>query len=348
LHGDAVRPEPIDLHEKTDAELVALQLHRNDWFCRRAREILAERAAEGRDLSAAAESLRRLAETHTDPPRRLRGLWAAQGIGAADPNWLRGRLADEHASVRAWAVRLLVDDPTGKAVSDGQPGWVGDAFAKLAKSEPAGLVRLHLAGALEKQPHRWRWPIAESLALRTSDADWRELALLLWYGLRGPVAEEPAKGATLAATTPMPTLRRLIARRLAFDADRSAACAEALVSLLEATAGDGARRADVTAGITAAWEARKKLPLPAGLLALVAEEPALADRLQEARRRLPGRVEVIELHEDLEQGDGLRELGLGERAGPARLTGPRRQRAASMRRAQDGAQDERATLSGTR
>jgi putative heme-binding domain-containing protein len=74
----------------------------------------------------------------------------------------------------------------------------------------------------------------------------------------------------------MPTLRRVIARRLAFDADRSAACAAALVSLLEATAGDGARRADVTAGITAAWEARKKLPLPAGLLALVAEDPALA------------------------------------------------------------------------
>jgi putative membrane-bound dehydrogenase-like protein len=276
LHGSPQPPKPIDLHAKTDAELVALQLHRNDWFCRRAREILAERAAARRDLSAAAAALRRLAETHTDPTRRLRGLWAAQGIGAADRDWLRGRLADEHASVRAWAVRLLVDDPTGETLAAGQPAWLGETLADHATSEPAGLVRLHLAGALEKLPHRWRWPIAESLALRTSDADWRELALLIWYGLRGPVAEEPAKGATLAATTPMPTLRRVIARRLAFDADRSAACAAALVSLLEATAGDGARRADVTAGITAAWEARKKLPLPAGLLALVAKDPALA------------------------------------------------------------------------
>jgi hypothetical protein len=45
LHGSPRPPEPIDLHAKTDAELVALQLHRNDWFCRKAREILAERAA---------------------------------------------------------------------------------------------------------------------------------------------------------------------------------------------------------------------------------------------------------------------------------------------------------------
>ncbi|MEX0687690.1 MAG: PVC-type heme-binding CxxCH protein, partial [Pirellulales bacterium] len=80
LHGSPQPPAPIDLHAQTDAELVKLQLHRNDWWCRRAREILAERAAAGRDLSAAATALRRLAETHADPTRRLRGLWAAQAI----------------------------------------------------------------------------------------------------------------------------------------------------------------------------------------------------------------------------------------------------------------------------
>jgi putative membrane-bound dehydrogenase-like protein len=276
LHGSPRPPQPIDLHAKTDAELVALQLHRNDWFCRRAREVLAERATAGGDLSAAATTLRQLAETHADPTRRLRGLWAAHAIGAADREWLRSRLADDHASVRAWAVRLLVDDPQGDAVAAGSPEWLGDALAGLAESESAGLVRLHLAGAMGKLPHRWRWPIAESLADRASDADWRELALMIWYGLRGPVAEDPAKAAAIAAKTPMPALRRLIARRLAFDADRSAACAKALESLLGATAGDRERRADVTAGITAAWEGRTKLPLPAALLAVVAGDPTLA------------------------------------------------------------------------
>lgn len=276
LYGSTAPPQPIDLHAQTDAALVALQMHRNDWFCRKAREILAERAAAGRDLSAAAAELRRLAETHTDPTRRLRGLWAARAIGAADHEWLRARLADDHAAVRAWAVRLLGDAPTGDAPAMGQPEWLGDALADLARREPSGIVRLHLAGMLGKLPHRWRWPIAESLASRTSDADWRELALLVWYGLRGPVAEDPTAAATLAAKTPLPTLRRLIARRLAFDADRSAACADALASLLVATADDGGRRADVSAGITAAWKGRRKLPLPANLLAAVAQEPALA------------------------------------------------------------------------
>jgi putative membrane-bound dehydrogenase-like protein len=276
LHGRPQPAAPLDLHTRSDAELVALQLHRNDWFCRRAREILAERAAAGRDLAPAAAELRRLAEKHADPTRRIRGFWTAYAIHAADRDWLRARLADDHPSVRAWALRLLVDDPTGKTVANGEPAWLGDALSDLASREPAGLVRLHLAGALEKLPHRWRWPIAESLARRASDADWRELALLVWYGLRGPVAEDPARGAALAAETPMPTLRRLVARRLAFDADRSAACAEGLTSLLVATADDAARRADVTAGITAAWEGRKKLPLPESLLAAVAADPALA------------------------------------------------------------------------
>jgi putative membrane-bound dehydrogenase-like protein len=284
LHGSPKPAAPIDLHARSAAELVALQLHRNDWFCRRAREVLAERAAAGRDLSAAAAELRLLAETHADPMRRLRGLWAAHMIGAADRDWLQARLADGHESVRAWAVRLLVDDPTGGAIaadgpdSRGESGedGLGETLAKLAATEPAGLVRLHLAGSLGKLPPAARWQVAEPLAFRASDADWRDLALLVWYGLREAVAEDPARAATLAAKTPMPTLRRLIARRLAFDADRSAAFAAATESLLRSTSDDTGRRADVTAGITAAWNGRKKLPLPASLLAAVAQDPALA------------------------------------------------------------------------
>ena len=310
LYGGPRPHETVDLNTKSDAELVALQLHRNDWFCRHAREILAERAAAGRDLSAAAVDLRRLAETHADPTRRLRGLWAAHAIGAADRRWLRGRLADEHASVRAWAVRLLVDDPTGEAVATAAPDWLGNALAQLAKHEPAGIVRLHLAGALGKLPSRIRWPIAESLADGASDADWRELALMLWYGLRGPVAEDPARAAALAAKTPMPTLRRLIARRLAFDADRSAACAAALESLLSATRGDVERRADVTSGIAAAWEGRKRLPLPASLLVIVAADPSL--------KRFAGpRVEPEVKPQDAAAASTAAEIARLQAAGPS-------------------------------
>jgi putative heme-binding domain-containing protein len=316
LHGEPQPPRPLDLQALADTELVALQLQRNDWFCRRAREVLAARATAGRDLAPAAAELRRLAEAHPDPTRRLRGLWAAHAIGGADPDWLRLRLADDHPSVRAWALRLLVDDPTGKAVVNGEPAWLGDALSGLASREPAGLVRLHLAGALGKLPHRWRWPIAESLARSPADADWRELALLVWYGLRGPVAEDPTRGARLAAETPLPTLRRLIARRLAFDADRSAACAEAVTALLAATGNDAARRADVTAGITAAREGRAKLPLPASLLAAVAADPALA-------RFAKPRVEPVPKPQDAAAAATAAELARLQASGPATLAARR-------------------------
>ena len=284
LHGEVRPPRPLDLHTLSDAELVELQLHPNDWFCRMSRRIIADRAAEGRDLSAAAAHLRSLAETHADPTRRLRGLWAAHAIDAADPEWLRGRLADNHQSVRAWAVRLLTDHVAADA---SQAVAAAAAVVSHADVEQAGLVRLHLAGALSRLPHSARWPVAESLATRAEDADWRSLSLLLWYGLRGPVVEDPARGAVLAATTLMATLRRLVARRLAFDADRSPAMAAALASLLKQTAANPERRADVAAGAAAAWEGRKTLALPADLQALIDGEPALARFIKPGTERKP-------------------------------------------------------------
>jgi putative membrane-bound dehydrogenase-like protein len=273
LYGSVAQPQSRDLNAASAADLVAFQLHDNDWFCRQARRILADRAAAGGDLGHAATDLRRLAETHADPTRRLRGLWAAHAVTAADRAWLTARLGDEHPSVRAWAVRLLADQV---ASGEAEAAPVADRLAALAAKEPAGLVRLHLAGALARLPHSARWPLAEALARRSEDADWKSLALMVWYGLRGPVADDPARGATLAGTTPLPTLRRLIARRLAFDADRSPAMAAALVRLLQQTAAASAARADVAAGAAAAWEGRKKLPLPTAVVALIERDATLA------------------------------------------------------------------------
>ncbi|MCA9269995.1 MAG: dehydrogenase, partial [Planctomycetales bacterium] len=77
-YGD-VRQRPVDLAKKTSAELVELQLHKNDWYVRHARRLLAERAVAGEDLSAANESLYQMLENNADPTRRLRALWAMHG-----------------------------------------------------------------------------------------------------------------------------------------------------------------------------------------------------------------------------------------------------------------------------
>ncbi|MEI6367048.1 MAG: PVC-type heme-binding CxxCH protein [Planctomycetota bacterium] len=270
------RAAALDLSAATDAELVELQLHSNDWFCRHARRILSERHVAGRDLSAAAAELRAMAETHADPTRRLRGLWAAQAVGAASPEWLCHRLSDPHESVRAWGVRLLVDRNVGTA--QGQPDGLAAALVERATVDPSGLVRLHLAGALGKVPTVWRWEIATQLAMRPEDADWNSLALMIWYGLREAVIQDPARAVQLAASTPMPTLRRLVARRLAFDADRLPAAAEALCKLLAANTdadeknkiiepGSMQRRVDSLTGMAEALRGRRRVVLPESLVA---------------------------------------------------------------------------------
>jgi hypothetical protein len=74
-YGDA-KQQPIDLAKKSDAELIELQLHKNDWYVRHARRLLAERAAAGQDMKQVHEQLLTMLEKNPDQTRRLRALWA--------------------------------------------------------------------------------------------------------------------------------------------------------------------------------------------------------------------------------------------------------------------------------
>ena len=82
----------FDLQTYSNAELVALHRHKNDWFSRHARRILQERAAAGVDLSSAIVDLQKmLAEATGDPlqvPNRLRALWSLYVVGALDASEL--------------------------------------------------------------------------------------------------------------------------------------------------------------------------------------------------------------------------------------------------------------------
>src|SRR5690606_7603517 len=69
------KKEKINLATASDDELVALQLHRNDWFVRHARRLLQERFAAGADMSAANASLKAMFAEQTDVTRQLRALW---------------------------------------------------------------------------------------------------------------------------------------------------------------------------------------------------------------------------------------------------------------------------------
>src|SRR3989440_3244486 len=109
-YGKTTPPNGLDLARKSDAELVELQLNKNDWYVRHARRLLTERAAAGKPLAKVHDALRKIFDANPDVPRKLRALWALYCTGGAKPAWLVGQLDHPNEHVRAWAVRLLCDD----------------------------------------------------------------------------------------------------------------------------------------------------------------------------------------------------------------------------------------------
>jgi hypothetical protein len=197
-----------NVSELTDEELVALQLHDNDWWVRHARRVLHERAASGRDMTSVNKRLRAMYEEQADVPRKLRAFWALQVTGGLDESMLSEQLRHESEYIQAWAVRLLSDN---KSLS---PAAL-DQFVTLAATGDSSFVRLHLASALQSLPPEQRWPIAEALATRSEDADDANLPLMIWYGIEPLVHEDLNRFIRMAATSKIPLVRQHIARRVA-------------------------------------------------------------------------------------------------------------------------------------
>jgi hypothetical protein len=197
-----------DVSELSDDDLVALQLHDNDWWVRHARRVLQERTARGRDMTRVNESLRAMFDEQVEVPRKLRALWALHVTGGLDESMLRQQLAHESEYLRAWSVRLLSEHKTLSPV-------VLDRFVELAATGDSAFVRLHLASALQSIPAEQRWPIAEALATRAEDADDANLPLMIWYGVEPLVHDDLDRFIRLAAIAKIPLVRQHIARRVA-------------------------------------------------------------------------------------------------------------------------------------
>lgn len=260
------KTKPLDLTKLSDAELVELQLHANDYFVRHARRILQERAV-GRKPQASAQlhdSLRNLLSSQREAPQRLRALWALHATGGLNEEALRELLGDKSEHVRAWAVQLLCerDTPSGAALA---------SFAKMAKDDPSPVVRLYLASALQRLPLEKRWPIAEGLVSHAEDASDTNLPLMVWYGAEPLVPANPAKAVGLLLSCKAPLVRQFIARRATDDALAQGAQGDLapLVSALALADEDG--RLDVLKGMRESLRGRKSFEMPAGWSAAYAK-----------------------------------------------------------------------------
>ena len=259
------RSETVDLQRLSNQELVALQLHRNDWFVRHARRILQERAfsrdmennrnTENSDVADVTVAMHRLVATELPDDRRLRLIWALHSIGQADESFLIDLLNDRSEYVRAWAVRLLTDD------NDKPPSELAlRRFFGLASTDSSAFVCLHLSSALQRIETADRWPIAEALAARsefTSDAN---IPLMIWYGVEPLVAEDLPRFVSLALRTKIQLVRRFVARRVA-EMPNNPHGMELLVAALAECKSDDQQR-DILDGVLTGLEGTRSAKMP--------------------------------------------------------------------------------------
>jgi putative membrane-bound dehydrogenase-like protein len=185
-------------------------------------------------------------------------------------NWW-SRVAQQHLTQRDFhMIHRGFDQPKAEAEAEatktlreladaGSPLW--SPYDLFAANHKSGLVRLTAASLMQRCTLDARWPIATALAQHEEDANDRQQPLMIWYGIEPAVAADPMKGVEFIASAKIPTVRRLVARRIAEDIEKQPAAVDALVALMTKEA---AVREDILAGMAAGLEGFSSAKKPAG------------------------------------------------------------------------------------
>jgi putative membrane-bound dehydrogenase-like protein len=313
-YGDRRSNPAGDLALLSEAELVALHRHPNEWFVRQARRVLADRSARGDRLDKSKAALREILAHDPDIVNALRALWSLYSIGGADDSLLCVLLDHNDESMRAWAIRLLTDPLpidtvfSRRAGPDVEPSAA--LFAKLtamARFDRSALVRLVLGSTLQRLPVHRRAELAKALLAHTEDAADHNLPSLIWTGLIAVADSDPLALASLVSDCKTKSVAGLIARRLAEDIDTRH---EPLDALLEASRTQRSEIiAEVVVGLSAALAGWRKATKPAAWDRFQATAFATADSKTGAQLR-----ELSALFGDGRALDQVRRLALDEQA----------------------------------
>lgn len=299
-YGTPKKPAVTDLSKLSNDELVKLHLHPNEWYARMARKELLTRAYAGQSLVQTIGQLRGLYAQQKDAVMQLRLLWTLYDLGGANNAFLRAQLKNPNEHVRAWAIRLLRELWPNDTVNSERPARFGEVkfkgddfasqavslkseFARMAKEDPSGLVRLVLASTLQRLPTWARSDIAVELVAHKEDAHDHNLPMLIWYGLI-PVAEtNPADLIRVASKCEIPLTRQYIARRLAEDIEKNPGPLNALLKQAS-SAGSKEALADMLTGVAEALNGWRKAAKPAVWDTLAKQwgkYPLLSNRIRE-------------------------------------------------------------------
>lgn len=245
-----------DVSKLTDAELVKMQTHPNDWFVRKARRVLQERAAAGTLEKGTAEALRALLLATKDAARVLRVLWALHAVGGLGDTELGAAFTHTDPAVRAYAARLALDNPEASKLARERVALLG--------ADESDYVRRALAGQAHRLDGYYYIGLISHLLKRPADAD---TTLMLWYAIEPRVSAEQLKE---LAVLSHPLLTELAVRKLLSNGSaRSQTLAECVAVLSKVNSDVG--RATILRGIRDSLAGAKGLGLPAGWDSLYSE-----------------------------------------------------------------------------
>jgi len=203
VYKDAPFVKP-DLAKLPDADLVQLQLHRNDWFVTHARRLLQERGPNEK----VHEALRAMLKDAPESTRKLRALWALHVTGGLTEEILLRQLESPDEYLRAWAVQLEVESKQVRRAARAK-------FIQMASSDPSPVVRLYLAAACQRLSLDDRWSIVEKLASHAEDVADPNLPLMIWYAAEPMAAADLGRAVAFTKDARIPLLREFMARRVA-------------------------------------------------------------------------------------------------------------------------------------
>jgi putative heme-binding domain-containing protein len=239
VYGEPKKAEPFDLAKlDKDAAWKLEQEHKNNnWWSRMGRQLRLETTSGMKHVSLARLG-ERLEKFVPDQMQRrvIKELWSALSQPDRDT-------AESFPNAEQFEQRMLARLET----------W--------SKTDADGPERFHLASALQRLPLEARWPIATALAQHEEDANDRQQPLMIWYGIEPAVAADPMKGVEFIANAKIPTVRRLVARRIAEDIEKQPAAVDALVALMTKEA---AVREDILSGMAAGLDGFSSAKKPKG------------------------------------------------------------------------------------
>jgi putative membrane-bound dehydrogenase-like protein len=246
-----------DVSKLSDAELVKLQLHPNDWFVRHARRVLQERAAAGKLERGTADGLRAILRDNPTVTRTLRALWALHCSGELTTGDLNAILKHPDDHLRAWGVLLSTD--RWATHSELPPG-----LDRLVAEEQSPFVLTVLAGASCRLREEWCADIAKRLVKRLSGPADSDLMLMLWYAVqRGLSYPTPQDWFWVLWEAKSDAIRRRAARYIVSSvaADRRKKRVEEIVGLM-LELGRTDRDASILAGIQDGLAGLREFPEP--------------------------------------------------------------------------------------